>query len=87
MKGSPRFLLHLGDESNEALRRQLLPSKFERFIGVVYRSETELTSHYLQASLPQQFDAYVWFDETTAVTPLGAGPRKEGIADTYPFGL
>jgi len=36
----------------------------------VYRPETELQSHYFQAVLPVQFDEYVWFDETSAVTPL-----------------
>ena len=41
----------------------------ERAIGVVYRPENELLSHYFQASLPRQFDEFVWFDETRAVTP------------------
>jgi erythromycin esterase-like protein len=59
----------------------------ERFIGVIYRPDTELLSHYSDASLPQQFDAYVWFDETTAVTPLGPHHAKPGMPDTYPFGL
>jgi erythromycin esterase-like protein len=54
---------------------------------VIYRPETELMSHYSEASLPQQFDAYVWFDETTAVTPLGPKHGKEGAPATYPFGL
>jgi hypothetical protein len=38
-------------------------------------------------SLPRQFDAYVWFDETTAVTPLGPEHHAPGLPDTYPFGL
>jgi hypothetical protein len=38
------------------------------------------------ASLSQQFDAWVWFDETTAVTPL-PGTAREGAEQTYPFGL
>jgi hypothetical protein len=29
-----------------------------------------LARHYFQDELPQQFDEYVWFDETRAVTPL-----------------
>jgi hypothetical protein len=33
-----------------------------------------------------QFDAWTWFDETEAVTPLGPEP-KGGEDDTYPFGL
>ena len=36
-------------------------------------------------SLPQQFDEYIWFDETEAVTPL-RGPAAPGLPETYPFG-
>lgn len=54
---------------------------------MIYRPETELMSHYSEASLPRQFDAYVWFDETTAITPLGSGHHPPGSPETYPFGL
>jgi len=54
---------------------------------VIYRPDTELMSHYAEASLPQQFDAFVWFDETSAVTPLQPEAAKAGMPDTYPFGL
>jgi protein-L-isoaspartate(D-aspartate) O-methyltransferase len=53
---------------------------------VIYRPETELQSHYFQAVLPAQFDEYVWFDETRAVRALPA-PAREGMPDTYPFGV
>ena len=56
--GIPRFLVDLGRD--QALRRRLLQPRLERFIGVIYRAETELMSHYSDASLPQQFDAFVW---------------------------
>jgi erythromycin esterase-like protein len=65
-----------------ALREPML----ERAIGVVYRPETELLSHYFEAVLADQFDAYVWFEETKAVTTLPA-ERPHGVPDTYPFGL
>lgn len=81
----PRFLLDL--HRHEALRRRLLDTKLERFIGVIYRPDTELMSHYAQASLPRQFDAFVWFDETKAVTPLGPQHARPGVPDTYPFAL
>jgi protein-L-isoaspartate(D-aspartate) O-methyltransferase len=81
----PRFLLDLGRA--QALRQRLLEPRLERFIGVIYRPDTELMSHYADASLPQQFDAFVWFDETSAVTPLGPEHAKPGVPDTYPFGL
>ena len=85
--GVSRFLLDLGENLDEAVRRRLLEPRLERFIGVIYRPETELMSHYADASLPQQFDTFVWFDETSAVTPLGPQHAKPGIPDTYPFGL
>jgi erythromycin esterase-like protein len=83
--GIPRFLLDLN--RHEPLRKALLEPRLERFIGVIYRPDTELMSHYSNASLPQQFDAYVWFDETTAVTPLGPEHVRAGLPDTYPFGM
>src|SRR3954447_495499 len=85
--GVPRFLLDLAQGRHDALRWRLLEPRLERFIGVIYRPETELLSHYSHASLPQQFDAFVWFDETSAVTPLGPQHAKAGVPDTYPFGL
>jgi erythromycin esterase-like protein len=83
--GVPRFLLDLG--RHEAVRRRLVQPRLERFIGVIYRPDTELTSHYAEASLAQQFDGFLWFDETTAVTPLGVEHASPGIPDTYPFAL
>ncbi|VFU16326.1 erythromycin esterase family protein [Methylocella tundrae] len=68
------------------LRDVLSKPRLERAIGVVYRPDTELYSHYFEAILPDQFDAYVWFEETTPVTPL-SGAKPHGAPDTYPFGL
>ena len=82
--GLPRAVLHL-DMPGE-LRRRLRNPRLERFIGVIYRPETELQSHYAEVELPGQFDAFVWFDRTTAVTPLPIVQRP-GLAETYPFGL
>jgi erythromycin esterase-like protein len=41
---------------------------------VIYRPETELWSHYLEAHLPEQFDAIIHIDETTAVEPIDPIP-------------
>ncbi len=83
--GVGRFLLDL--HLDPALRRRLEAPRLERFIGVIYRPETELMSHYADASLPRQFDGWVWFDETHAVTPAGPGTQREGVPETYPFGV
>ncbi len=61
-------------------------ARLERAIGVIYRPETELASHYFQAVLAQQFDEYIWFDESSAVRAFETA-ELEGVPDTYPFGL
>jgi protein-L-isoaspartate(D-aspartate) O-methyltransferase len=85
--GVERFLLDLRAGKNEVVRRALMKSRLQRFIGVIYRPGSELMSHYSQTVLPRQYDAFVWFDETSAVTPLGEQHAKPGAPDTYPFGL
>jgi len=82
--GVASFLLALGPERE--LRRRLTEPRLERAIGVIYRPQTELASHYFQAVLPRQFDEYCWFDRTSAVTPLDTA-RLRGMPETYPFGL
>ena len=84
--GVPRFLLDLREGANEEAVEALLKPRLERFIGVIYRPETERWSHYAEAVLPNQFDAWVWFDETEAVAPL-PGEAQPGEDETYPFGL
>jgi erythromycin esterase-like protein len=84
--GGNRFLLDLG-AADESLRAALAQPRLERFIGVIYRPDTERWSHYSAASLPGQFDAYVWFDETTAVMPLTRGSGEAHDEETFPFGL
>jgi protein-L-isoaspartate(D-aspartate) O-methyltransferase len=85
--GVPAFLLPLREPRRQSLRDELMEPRLERAIGVIYRPESELASHYLQASLPRQFDEYVWFDGTRAVESLDDGAPVAGELDTYPFGL
>jgi erythromycin esterase-like protein len=82
--GVPRSLTDMHDRPE--LREALAKPRLERAIGVIYRPETERQSHYFDAVLPEQFDAYVWFEETSAVTPLPTD-RPHGVPDTYPFGV
>jgi protein-L-isoaspartate(D-aspartate) O-methyltransferase len=84
--GKRQFLLPLGSPLAGELREALSKPRLERAIGVIYRPETELASHYFQATLPRQFDEYIWFDETKAVTPFET-VQLEGLPDTYPFGV
>ncbi|MDX2313500.1 MAG: erythromycin esterase family protein, partial [Gammaproteobacteria bacterium] len=84
--GIGRFMLGLRDSHPADLHKDLSAPRLERAIGVIYRPETELASHYFQAILPAQFDEYIWFDETSAVAALKT-LELEGLPDTYPFGV
>lgn len=82
----PKFFLPLRDCDSLELRDRLSQPRLERAIGVIYKPDSERESHYFNACLPDQFDELVWFDETSAVTPLKTS-ELEGMPDTYPFGL
>jgi protein-L-isoaspartate(D-aspartate) O-methyltransferase len=81
----PGLILSLR-HGNKDLVADLSRPRLERAIGVIYRPETELASHYFEARLPRQFDDYVWIDATSAIQPLETA-ELEGLPDTYPFGL
>jgi erythromycin esterase-like protein len=80
----PRFLLDFA--RHPGLAQKLEESRLERFIGVIYRPDTELQSHYAEASLSRQFDAFLWFDQTRAVEETGP-EQHQGVPDTFPFGV
>jgi erythromycin esterase-like protein len=82
-----RFLLDLrAEEIGREIRERLMEPRLQRFIGVIYRPDTERWSHYSACILPRQYDGWVWFDETKAVSPL-PGEQRPGEDETYPFGL
>lgn len=83
--GLDAFLLPLR-KGEKKVASALTPVRLERAIGVIYRPDTEIASHYFNASLAKQFDEYIWFDQTTAVEALGPEVAK-GIPGTFPFGL
>src|SRR5207237_10171605 len=57
--GEARFMMPLRDTEGTKLREGLMKPRLERAIGVIYRPEPELASHYFQAVLPQQFEEYI----------------------------
>ncbi|KAJ6005569.1 hypothetical protein N7451_003513 [Penicillium sp. IBT 35674x] len=88
--GVPSFLLDLRRACLDSTLRAGLAreQRLQRFIGVIYRPETERASHYSQAIIHKQFDGYIWFDRTEAVKPLEAIQPKTALGqeETYPFG-
>jgi erythromycin esterase-like protein len=81
-----RFLWDFKKDQAAQFSRILATPRLQRYIGVIYRPETERASHYSHATLSAQYDAFVWFDETHALTPL---TTLTNVAEdeTYPFGL
>ncbi len=85
--GMPAFFVTLepGAQVAHALGERML----ERAIGVIYRPESELASHYFEARLAHQFDALIHFDQTRAVEPMEsmAEITDQEPAETFPFGV
>ena len=83
----PNFFLNLRNDSEVVA--ELRPPRLERAIGVIYRPDTELISHYFQARLPDQFDGVLHYDRTRAVEPLErTGEWELGeLEETFPSGL
>jgi erythromycin esterase-like protein len=83
----PNFFLNFRDDP--ALAAQLRAPRLERAIGVIYRPDTELISHYFHARLPDQFDGVLHYDRTRAVEPLERTAEWEmgEVEETFPSGL
>lgn len=79
-------MLPLRTTHDPALREALASPRLERAVGVIYRPDTEILSHYFQATLPGQFDEWVWFDQTKAVT-ANAEATDDFDPSTFPFAL
>jgi protein-L-isoaspartate(D-aspartate) O-methyltransferase len=86
LTGQPGLILPLSANQNLEVIGELAQRRLERAIGVIYRPETEIASHYFEAELPRQFDEYIWIDRSTAITPLTTAELR-GVPDTYPFGI
>ncbi|GGO38672.1 erythromycin esterase family protein [Deinococcus humi] len=66
--GIPNFWLDLREPN--AATTGLCEERLQRFIGVIYRPQTERGSHYYHARLSEQYDALLYFDHTHALVPL-----------------
>ena len=87
-EGQNGFVLPIrGDRENSEF---LAESRLERAIGVIYRPETERSSHYFEARLAEQFDALIHIDETRAIEPLAPtieAPVEAEVPETFPSGV
>nr|WP_111300175.1 erythromycin esterase family protein [Paracoccus saliphilus] len=83
--GCCRFLLDMAAAPN--LAAALSSRRLQRFIGVIYRPHTEVDSHYMQTKPSGQYDGWVWFDQTTALTAPTPGQPDAGMPAAWPFGM
>ncbi len=83
--GRDRFFLPMRPDVVAALAE----SRLERAIGVIYRPESELASHYFPARIGAQFDAIFHLDETSAVEPMDITEHweRDEAPVTFPFGV
>ncbi|MEO5971696.1 MAG: erythromycin esterase family protein [Bdellovibrionia bacterium] len=58
-----------------------------RAIGVVYQPHYEGLGNYVPTSLAHRYDAFIFIDETSPITPLVQGFDREEIPETWPQGL
>ncbi|KDQ63837.1 hypothetical protein JAAARDRAFT_148566, partial [Jaapia argillacea MUCL 33604] len=71
------------------LNEFLNETRYQRFIGVIYRPTTEIPSHYSRCSLAKQYDAVAYLKWSTGIEPLEPeeGWKSAGDLDeTFPFG-
>jgi erythromycin esterase-like protein len=81
------FLLPL--RGDRRLHAVMPGGRLERAVGLIYRPDTELISHYFRVMLTRQFDAIVHVDRSRAVRPLDAPEdwAAGGEGETLPTGL
>jgi len=86
--GAPRLLADLrADGGHDGLHAALQATRLQRFIGVIYRPATERYSHYAEASLSRQFDAYAWFAQPRAAEAAADAGRGGAAGETWPFAV
>jgi erythromycin esterase-like protein len=90
--GSWEYLLHQrggGDRilfSSEIKGLSSLQNSIgHRAIGVVYHPARERYGNYVPSVIPERYDAFLYFERTTALKPLYTEARNEP-PDTYPWG-
>jgi erythromycin esterase len=58
-----------------------------RAIGVVYDSDHERWGNYVPTVVPRRYDAFLFIDETHALSPLHMAVNAEEVPETFPSGM
>ena len=78
---SKNFYINLSDINNEELFKDYLG---HRAIGVVYHPTFESRGNYVPTILSKRYDAFIFLDHTSALTPLNIKFDQSKIPDTFP---
>jgi erythromycin esterase-like protein len=81
----PNFFLDLRKDVD--VTGPMRNERLERGIGVIYRPDTELISHYFHARLPDQFDAIRITIILAPLNPLSGPLNGKWVEETFPSGL
>jgi hypothetical protein len=57
-----------------------------RAIGVVYNPSHERWGNYVRTIVPRRYDAFMFVDETRALSPLHLAVRVGEVPETFPSG-
>jgi erythromycin esterase-like protein len=79
-EGGDRILLSSELRETQSLKKSI----GHRAIGVVYAPYSE-RGNYVPSVIPERYDAFLYFEKTTALKPLNTQARNEP-PDTYPWG-
>lgn len=82
--GSPDFYLIL-DEKKKKID-PLLEFKGHRAIGVVYHPDIDRRGSYVPTALSKRYDAFIYLDESHALTPFTVGFDARKMPESYPYG-
>ncbi|KAI0082192.1 hypothetical protein K474DRAFT_1586400 [Panus rudis PR-1116 ss-1] len=79
------------EESEQLTTLLNQPPRYQRFIGVIYRSATEIPSHYSKCSAADQYDAIVHLKQSRGIEPIEPedtwkGLKRGELDATFPFG-
>jgi erythromycin esterase-like protein len=58
-----------------------------RAIGVVYDPDHERWGNYVPTIIPRRYDAFIFVDETHALSPLHMPVNLEEVPETFPSGM
>ena len=93
-EGSWEEMLHqLGASDKIVFSKDIQDSEYllrpigHRAIGVVYHPQREQWGNYVPSIIPKRYDAFLFFDQTKALHPLGTPPTGNEPPDLYPWGL